>query len=325
MSKPAGRVGRLGPQVIVLLVALVVSAIAGGVAYFVPVALTAIQSTGLRLDGPAHPSAAAPATPRPPDATFTVLLLGSDDDRKFVAGRVLTQSMILVRVDPAAKRATMLSIPRDLWVPLSNGKSGKIDLAYYDGGAPAAIATVSSNFDVTIDDYVWVGLKGMIDIVDALGGVNLAVTNPVLDDYYPADVGTDDPYGYERVAVLPGPQHLTGYRALQYVRSRHGDLQADFGRSRRQQQLLLAIVEKAKHASPAEAPALAAALRDEFKTSMGLDRIRALAPLVLAFAEPGAVEQLVLAAPYTHDGEVDGEAVLLPDWDLIRPLMRQRF
>jgi len=95
-----------------------------------------------------------------PGSPFTVLLLGSDDDSKFKADRVLAQSMILVRVEPATKHVTMLSIPRDLWVPLSNGRSAKIDAAYEVGGPAAAIATVQRNFHVHIDEYAWVGLKG---------------------------------------------------------------------------------------------------------------------------------------------------------------------
>jgi len=84
------------------------------------------------------------AGPPPPGAPFTVLLLGSDEDTKFDPQHVLTQSMILLRVDPQQKTATMLSIPRDLWVPLgATGQNAKIDAAYSYGGSSAAIATVT--------------------------------------------------------------------------------------------------------------------------------------------------------------------------------------
>src|SRR5207245_4730800 len=111
--------------------------------------------------------------------------LGSDDDGKNKSP--LTQSMILVRVDPASKHVTMLSIPRDLWVPLSTGGSAKIDAAYAYGGAAAAIATVERNFHVHIDEYVWVGLKGLTRMIELLGGVDVVTSNPVLDDAYPDD------------------------------------------------------------------------------------------------------------------------------------------
>src|SRR5205085_3381183 len=210
---------------------------------------------------------------------FTVLLLGSDDDQKFDPAHVLTQSMILVRVVPATQQVTMLSIPRDLWVPLSTGGTAKIDGAYSYGGPAAAIATVERNFNVHVDEYVWVGLKGLIKLIDALGGVDVVASNPVLDDYYPQDINSSNPYGYQRVAVLPGPQHLDGTTALQYVRSRHGDLQGDFGRSQRQQQVLLAIRAKASQMTIADIPDLASAFNGELKTSMSVERVRQLLPI----------------------------------------------
>src|SRR5438874_7683542 len=95
-----------------------------------------------------------------------------------------------------------------------------------------------------------------------------------MDDYYPADIYSGWPYDYERVAVLAGPQHLDGIHAMQYVRSRHGDLQSDFGRSQRQQQVLMAIRQKAKQLSPADLPAISAAIGGELKTSIGCRRSR---------------------------------------------------
>ena len=136
--------------------------------------------------------------------------------------------MILVRVDPAASSVTMLSIPRDLWVQLASGGENKIDVAYAYGGAPSAVRTVEEDFGVHVDNYVWIGLKGLIQLIDSVGGVDVVTSNPVMDDYYPADIYSGWPYDYERVAVLAGPQHLDGIHAMQYVRSRHGDLQSDF-------------------------------------------------------------------------------------------------
>src|ERR1700746_3634683 len=153
---------------------------------------------------------------------------------------------------------------------------GKDSVAYPIGGAPGAIAAVESNFKVHIDDYAWIGLEGLVKLIDKLGGVNVQVTNPVMDDYYPADLNTNYPYGYYRVAVLPGATHMDGVQALQYVRSRHGDIRGDFARSERQQQLLLAIKAAASHLSVADLPTLAGALNGEVKTSISIDRLRAL-------------------------------------------------
>jgi LCP family protein required for cell wall assembly len=303
--------------------------VAGGLSYFLPAAFTAVEATGqvvspfpsLSPTGVASdsPSPAAPAQV----GAFTILLLGSDDDSKFQGDQVLTQSMILVRIAPATHSVTMLSIPRDLWAPLATGGSGKMDWAYSYGGPSAAIASVQQDFGVHIDGYIWVGLLGLIRLIDAIGGIDIVTTNPVLDDYYPLDISTNSPYGYARIAVLGGPQHLDGTHALQYVRSRHNDIQSDFGRSRRQQQVLLAIRQKAKQLTAADLPALAAAIGGELKTSISLGRVAELLPLASSFDNPDAIHQIVLASPYTRGGAPSGS--LYGNWGLILPLVQQYF
>ncbi|HEY8679033.1 MAG TPA: LCP family protein [Candidatus Dormibacteraeota bacterium] len=306
-------------------IALILSGLAGAVAYFLPVVAAGVGQTGQVVVVPASNGAQAAApTPDPPGAPFTVLLLGSDDDSKFSADHVLTQSMILVRVNPGSKAVTMLSIPRDLWVPLSTGGSGKIDGAYSYGGASAAIATVERNFHVHVDDYAWIGLKGLIRMIDQLGGIDVFVTKPVLDDFYPNDIDVKYLYGYTRVALLPGPQHLDGSHALEYVRSRHDDIQGDFGRSQRQQEVLLAMKGKAGTLNAANLPDLVSALKGEFKTSMGLGRVRNLLGVASGF-DAGNVKQIVLLPPYTSGGSIGGQSVVLPHWALILPLVRANF
>jgi LCP family protein required for cell wall assembly len=258
-------------------------------------------------------------------APFTVLLLGSDDDAKFPPDQVNTQSMILVRVDPVAKQATMLSIPRDLWVPIPNQGQGKISWAFQLGGAPGAIAAVETNFGVHVDYYVWVGLKGLVKLIDQLGGVNVIVTNPVMDDFYPSDLAPGgNPYDYYRVAVLPGAAHLDGVHALQYMRSRHGDLRGDFARSERQQQILLAVKSQASRLNMADLPTLANAFSGEIKTNMGLTRIRQLMGVANDF-DGTNIHRVVLLDPYTSEGMIAGQYVLVPHWDTIRPLVHQSF
>src|ERR1700693_5974438 len=173
--------GRLTPLRTIPLAALAIalSAVAGGFAYFIPAAATAIQATGQVVNIPSPSPTGILFSPSPspipvtPGGPFTVLLLGSDDDSKFSADHVLTQSMILVRVIPATKEVTMLSIPRDLLVP----SYGKIDGAYSYGGAGAAIAVVQNNFHVHVDDYIWVGLLGLFKGIVAIGGVDIVTRN----------------------------------------------------------------------------------------------------------------------------------------------------
>ena len=98
-------------------------------------------------------------------------------------------------------------------------------------GFAHTVATIEQDFHIPINAYAWVGLDGLIKVIDTLGGVDIDVLHPIVDDTYPADITSpNNPYDYQRVSIPPGPQHLDGSTALEYVRSRHGDLLEDVGR-----------------------------------------------------------------------------------------------
>jgi polyisoprenyl-teichoic acid--peptidoglycan teichoic acid transferase len=190
---------------------------------------------------------------------FNLLLLASDTDSKFEGGRVLTQTEIVVRIDFTHHHVTMLSLPRDLWIPSDEGyccnKLDEISLYETDNattpldvklhGFAHTVATIEQDFHIPINAYAWVGLDGLIKVIDTLGGVDIDVVHPIVDDTYPADITSpNNPYDYQRIYIPPGPQHLDGSTALEYVRSRHGDLLGDVGRTARQQELLLALKHK---------------------------------------------------------------------------------
>jgi LCP family protein required for cell wall assembly len=310
-------------------IAVALSSAAGGCAYFLPAIQEALDATNqavvIPTPSPSPSISTSTTTPKPvrPPGAFTVLLLGSDNDTKFSGDHVLTQSMIIVRFNPGSKKVTMLSIPRDLWVPLSTGGTGKIDGAYSYGGASAAIATVENNFGIQIDAYIWIGLAGLVNVIDQIGGIDVVTTAPVFDDFYPHDIGPGDPYQYLRVAVLAGPQHLDGTHALQYVRSRHNDLQSDFGRSARQQIVLLALRAKAASISAEDVPLLAAAMKGQIKTNMSLSRIATLLPLAGGI-DIKNIQQVVLLPPYTHACGC-AQGYVIPVWGAILPLVHQYF
>src|SRR5206468_9812460 len=123
-------------RALIVVLGFVFAGIGGLGAYFLPVFQTAANSTTIS-DGLPNLNPI-----EPPTQPFTVLLLGSDDDSKFIPDRLNTQSMILLRVDPSTKEATMLSIPRDLWVPIPSHGMGKISWGYQFGGAEGAIRVV---------------------------------------------------------------------------------------------------------------------------------------------------------------------------------------
>ncbi len=90
-----------------------------------------------------------------------------------------------------------------------------------------------------------------MQVVNDLHDVNIVAQMPILDDEYPYDLTGNNPYAQARIAILPGPQRVAGVVALEYVRSRHGDILSDIARSQKQQQLLLDIKASANDvASP---------------------------------------------------------------------------
>jgi len=304
----------------------VVSIIAGVVLYFLPAIQVALRDTGqvnTSLGGTAQLRPVAASQNLSSKSPFTLLLLGSDSDSKF-KGDYLTQSMILTRIDPATRHVTMLSIPRDLWVRLCTGGSGKIDQAFLHGGAQCAVQTVELDLRVHIDYYAWIGLQGLVSVLNQLGGINVIANNPVMDDYYPADLSGGNPFDYQRILVLPGAQHMDGTLALEYVRARHDDAYGDFARSQRQQQILIALRAKTKHLSIADIPNLATSLGTDFQTNMSIVRVSGLLPI--AGAVPlASITQVVLLAPYTSSERVNGQDALRPDWSLIRPEVAKYF
>jgi LCP family protein required for cell wall assembly len=325
------------------LVVLLLCLLAGGTAlvaylfYLRPVAQAVSAATGQVIPRPPEPAAGASpgpgeatAAPTPPSLTGTsrvnILLLGSDTDAKF-AGDYNTQIMIVVSIDPVRKSVSMLSVPRDLWVPIPGHGTGKIGVAYGAGGVALARQTIETNLGIPIHYYAWVGLEGFIKVIDTFGGVDVDVSHPIVDDSYPDDVNSPDPYAYRRLYIPAGPQHLDGMRALEYVRSRHGDLIGDFGRSQRQQQVLDALRSKSGTKDIiVRLPELANDLKDSVRTDMTLQDIARFA----SFAEQirgQPVQQYTLLPPKYSDNAVaaDGESIVVPNWPEIRPLIDQIF
>ena len=190
--------------------------------------------------------------------SWNILLMGSDNDNKYTYPDVLTQVMMVIHIDTVNNSVSMVSIPRDSWVNVPDiGGMHKIDQAFFlaasqhnnfDDGVREARLTIEKDYGITIDRYAWVGLSGFSKVIDTLGGVDVDVTHPIVDDSYPADTGSaknpNDPYAYQRLYIAPGLQHLNGEQALEYVRSRHADLIGDIGRTQRQQQVLEALKKK---------------------------------------------------------------------------------
>ena len=294
-----------------------------------------------------------------PHGRVNFLVLGSDDDTKFASySNPLTQVMMVVSIDTVHDTITLLSIPRDFWVHIPGygynaGPDGtvgwnKIDVAS-KLGFNAAACTVESNFGIPIDHWIWVGLNGFINVVNAVDGVTLDVSHPVIDDAYPDDqANPNHPNAYRRIYIPPGPQHLNGDSALHFVRSRHGDVQGDFGRSQRQQilinQLRHMLLSQDGAALVALGPTILKNFEHHVKTDPGLSPDLSTAAYYFSLLRAvGHVKpvQYVLQPPYStadywvydHDPDVEAinggqpvnEDAVLPNWSLINPLIQRIF
>jgi LCP family protein required for cell wall assembly len=251
-----------GWRIVLLVSMFLLLIVAGGVGYGFYYFKTQIEPGLQHFFHPVSRDPNEPASlPTPDDGTITgrswnILLLGSDNDGKYNFPALLTQVMMVIHIDTVNNTAYMVSIPRDSWVYVpENGAKHKIDQAFFlgavkhnsfDDGVRLARLTVEKDYGITIDRYAWVGLSGFASVIDTLGGVDIDVTHPIVDDTYPDDTGTNanNPYAYRRIYLAPGPQHLTGEEALEFVRSRHADLIGDIGRTNRQQAVLTALKKK---------------------------------------------------------------------------------
>jgi LCP family protein required for cell wall assembly len=214
----------------------------------------------------------------------TVLLLGVDE-REQESGPWRTDTIMLLTLDPVTKQAGVLSIPRDLWVPIPGHNEGRINTAHFvgdlyghPGGGPAlAEETVEYNLGVPIDYFVRVNFHGFVTLVDQIGGIDVYVEKTIHDPTYP-----DYHYGYDPLHIEAGWHHFDGEMALKYARTRHGT--SDFDRARRQQQVMLAIQEKVTSVDmlpdlARNASQIYQTVETSIHTNLALDQMLALANL----------------------------------------------
>ena len=174
------------------------------------------------------------------------LLIMGIDRRPTEACPCRSDTMMLATLDPKTATAGLITIPRDLYVPIPNYGENRINTALflgalnkYPGGGPGlAKKTIEYNFGRQVHYYVIVDFSGFRRVVDTLGGIDINVPKAIDDPEYPTEN-----FGVQHIHFNAGIQHMNGEQALQYARTRHTD--SDFGRSKRQIQVLMAIRDKA--------------------------------------------------------------------------------
>jgi len=275
------------------------------------------------------PAASLPS-PEPWDgiSRVNILLMGLDY-RDWEAGETpRTDTMILLTFDPLSNTAGMLSIPRDLWVPIPGFEYNKINTAYYlgevyniPGGGPGlAVKTVEEFLGVPIQYYAQIDFQAFVDFIDHIEGVKLTFDEPMLLDRRGPN---------NSIVIEPGVYTLPGEYALAYVRSRTGE-GADFDRAQRQQKFIMAFRDRILEFNMmprlvANAGSIYNDVSGGIHTNMTINEVIKLAWSVLAI-DRNDIKSMVIGAQYISMAESeDGLDILRPVPDRIRLLRDEVF
>lgn len=210
-----------------------------------------------------------------------IALFGVDSREKALTKNTRSDTIIVASINQETGDVKLCSVYRDTYLNLSNDTYNKCNAAYAKGGPTQAINMLNMNLDLNITDFVTIGFDGLIDVIDAIGGVEVDVLESEivhLNNYqismvgkttdgetFTANAGTD----YTPVTTA-GRQTLNGLQATAYCRIRY--VGNDFMRAERQRKVIMAIAEKAK-ANPSKLPSIAEGVFDKVYTSLDLSEI----------------------------------------------------
>lgn len=241
-----------------------------------------------------------------------ILLLGTDSrdpDNGGATGRASpvpqrSDTIAILHVPADAKRAYVISLPRDLWVHVPRGGGGtmaKINAAYAWGGLPLAVATVEEYTGVRMDHVARIDFAGFVKVTDAVGGVDMTVEQTITSIHPP----------YRTFPA--GPAHFDGEEALDYVRQRYQFPDGDFARMRHQQQFLKALVDRAANLG---ALTSLGSLRDFINSladTMTVDKDFSLVDLGWRLRGLHGDDLVFMISPHHGTDTIGGQSVVLPD------------
>jgi LCP family protein required for cell wall assembly len=261
-----------------------------------------------------------------------ILVIGSDTRDADSNGR--TDSMILLSINRNTKKITMTSFMRDMYVEIK-GKTtdgqdidtwDKMNAAYVYGGAELLMDTIEYNFDIAVDDYVYFDFYSFVDIVDALGGIEIEITdeeaegmkapmseqNKILGN----EQGTD--YLSEGGKILMNGNQALAYSRLRYVGN------ADFERTERQRTVMTKIIEKAKSSGLGTINDFMEATLSNLTTNMSKPQMMLTAYKAL-FSMSYEMVSLRIPADdaYSYGTTDSGQSILNVDFDKCKELLRE--
>ncbi|TWX35016.1 LytR family transcriptional regulator [Frigoribacterium sp. ACAM 257] len=319
-DRPRGRRGRRRPRsraartLLAVGAALVLMLVAAGVAaggFALHLASSWDDSTTTLDDAfPADAGRPAPAA----DGSVNLLLLGSDsrgdattlDDGSPSDQR--TDTMMLLHVDADRQHASVMSVMRDLWVPIPGRGDGKVNSAFAHGGSPLAVQTVEALLGARVDHVAIIDFEGFADMTTALGGVDV-VSEKAFRSAAP-DRGA--PYDY-----VQGVNHLEGDAALAFVRERAAFADADFQRVENQQAFLEGVlgtlVSRDTLTDPTRVTGFLTATAPHVTVDAGLDAASLVSlGASLRSVRPGDVDFFTVPTAGTGTSH-DGQSIVLPD------------
>lgn len=252
-----------------------------------------------------------------------ILLLGVDrDPARLEQGEPpLSDTMIVVTIDPLTKQVGMLTLPRDLLVTIPGLGDRKINAAYSHGsmrditGPGLVQASVEYNFGIPIHYFAEVDLEGFEQAIDTIGGVTIDVQSPIKDDEYPGEA-----FNYTRAYFPSGLQHMDGATALRFSRTRHDD--NDFARGNRQQQMLMSLREQAIQLNLiTKANQLLKDLGGTVRTDLSPTETLQLAKLGTEI-KGSDIHSYSLLSATTEQNDANGY-YLIPEWTAVHGIIKQ--
>ncbi len=191
------------------------------------------------------------------EQTSTALLMGIDSGMEGRDEQGRSDTMILTSAHSDTGQLNLASIPRDSYVDIPQHGQDKINHAYFYGGGELAKETASQFFNLPIDYYFAVDMQGLVDVINAMGGISLT---PAM---------TFDIYGYHFQEGVE--QDLDGEQALAYSRQRYDDPSGDYGRQARQRQVITATMQKVSSIDQLSSmPSLLLSLKNSVETNASL-------------------------------------------------------
>ena len=247
-----------------------------------------------------------------PRGQVNILLLGSDQ-RPYTGG-FRTDTILLLTVNPAQGNINLTSFPRDLYVYIPGWTVHRINTAFGQGDFEALATTMEYNFGVRPDYYFLINFWSFKEVIDSLGGIDVKIGKDFCD--HRDDWGT--------FCVSQGPvYHMDGETALWYVRARYST--SDFDRGRRQQEVILAGIEKliSIHAI-SKAAELYEIYRDSVTTNMEFDDMLRMLPMAGSFSNLENIHHYYIGreqvTPWVN---YNGAQVLLPIREAVLEIMQQ--